>query len=67
MKIIGLDLASGEDFTAYRGVRLPRGMSPELADELEHKLCAWYDEQDQFPLEFGIELFKTIAAFTSPK
>ena len=63
MKALGFDLAKGEDFTAYRGVRLPKGMAPELADALEHKLCAWCDEQDQFPFEFGVDLFNFISNF----
>ena len=61
MKILGIDWAKGEDFTTYRGVKLPRGMTPELADKLEHRLCVWYDEQDQFPFEFGIQIFQAIA------
>ena len=47
-------------YAIYRGVKLPRGMTPELADKLERMLCVWYDEQDQFPLEFGIQIFQAI-------
>ena len=49
------------DAIQHRGVTLPIGMSPALADALERKLCAWYDEQDQFPFEFGVQLFEEIS------
>jgi hypothetical protein len=40
---------------------LPTGMSLELADALESKLCAWYDQQDQFAFDLGVQIFQEIA------
>jgi hypothetical protein len=48
---------TGRKAAIHREITLPPGMSPAQADALESRLCAWYDEQDELPLEFGVRLF----------
>jgi hypothetical protein len=53
----------------FRGVRLPEGMTPDLAARLESQICDYIDRANgsegdgpiSLPFEFGIALFAEIA------
>jgi hypothetical protein len=44
----------------HRGLALPEGMSPALADQLERVICDGL-EGSIFPLELGLECFRVIS------
>ena len=59
----------GEKYATFRGVRLPNGMTPELALKIEAMIVRYVDaangtEDDgpiELPFQFGITLFREIS------